>query len=47
MCNIVSVSLPNLDKAAVYEKKYHLYKRAIECLDPLWDNMQALVGTGG
>ena len=28
---------------AVYEKKYALYRKTIECLDPLWEQMQALV----
>ncbi len=33
------------DKAAgeVYEKKYRLYLKTIECLDGLWDDMQALI----
>ena len=47
MCNIASVISPNSEKAAVYEKKYHIYKRTIECLDPLWDDMQALVELDG
>ena len=35
--------LPDPAAAAVYEKKYQLYKKALESLDGLWDQMQALV----
>ena len=35
--------LPDPEAVAVYEKKYRLYKKALESLDGLWDDMQALV----
>ena len=34
---------PNPEKVAVYEKKYRLYRKAIECLDGLWPQMQDLI----
>ena len=35
--------LPDPQRKAIYDKKYCLYLRTIECLDGLWDEMQALV----
>ncbi|MBR2529138.1 MAG: carbohydrate kinase [Blautia sp.] len=35
--------LPNPDLAEIYDRKYHLYVRTIDCLDGLWDEMQKLV----
>ena len=35
--------MPNKDLKEIYDKKYHLYVRTIECLDGLWDEMQELV----
>ena len=34
---------PDPSKAEIYDSKYRLYLRAIECLDGLWDEMQNLV----
>ena len=34
---------PNPEKVAVYEKKYQLYRKAVECLDGLWPQMQDLI----
>ncbi|MBP1558492.1 MAG: carbohydrate kinase [Oscillospiraceae bacterium] len=34
---------PNPEKTAIYEKKYQLYRKAIECLDGLWPQMQDLI----
>jgi len=34
---------PNPEKVAIYEKKYQLYRKAIECLDSLWPQMQDLI----
>ena len=28
---------------AEYDRRYQMYKRIIECLDPLWDDMQKCV----
>ena len=38
---------PDPAAADIYDKKYHLYVRAIECLDGLWDEMQAVVDLRG
>ncbi|MBQ7535184.1 MAG: carbohydrate kinase [Stomatobaculum sp.] len=35
--------IPDPAAVPVYEKKYQLYKKALESLDGLWDDMQALV----
>ncbi len=43
MTEISAPVMPDPEKKAVYDKKYHLYLRTIECLDGLWDEMQALV----
>jgi L-xylulokinase len=45
-CSMIKVKQrvePNLDNAAVYEKKYALYKQVISALDGIWDNMQKLM----
>ena len=34
---------PDAKRADIYDKKYRLYVRAIECLDSLWDDMQKLI----
>ena len=34
--------LPDPGKKEIYDRKYRLYLRAIECLDPLWDEMQRM-----
>ena len=34
---------PDPEAVKAYEKKYRLYKKALESLDGLWDDMQALV----
>ena len=43
MTEIREAVMPNGDLAAVYDRKYHLYLRTIECLDGLWDEMQEMV----
>lgn len=43
MCAMAPAVLPRKEKAAIYEKKYALYKRVIEGLDGVWDEMQALI----
>ena len=40
MCRISAPVLPDMEKAAVYDKKYELYCRTIEALDGLWDSIQ-------
>ena len=34
---------PNAEASAVYDRKYALYVKTIECLDSLWDEMQAYI----
>ncbi len=43
MCPVGERFEPDMQKHAVYAKRYRLYCRAIECLDPLWDEMQAVI----
>ena len=43
MCRVSRRYLPDPDAGAVYEKKYRLYLRTIECLDGLWTGMQELI----
>ena len=39
MTRISDAVMPNMRNADIYEKKYQLYVKAIECLDGLWDEM--------
>lgn len=43
MTQISETIQPNPQLAEIYNKKYALYVKAIECLDGLWTNMQELV----
>ena len=43
MAAFSDVIRPDPAKAEIYNAKYHLYLRAIDCLDGLWDDMQKLV----
>ena len=43
MCRTGTVVYPDAEAAAAYDKKYALYRRAIESLDGLWSDMQALM----
>lgn len=40
MCPVGERFEPNKENSAAYRKRYGLYKKLIECLDPLWDDMQ-------
>ena len=40
MCRISAPVLPDVERAAVYDKKYELYCKTIEALDGLWDSIQ-------
>ncbi len=42
MCKISARVMPNPDFKEMYEKKYNLYKRVIDSLDGVWDEMQQL-----
>lgn len=43
MCKISKTVYPDPKAATVYEKKYALYLKTIQCLDGLWDAMQAFI----
>ena len=43
MAAFSDVIQPDPGKAEIYNAKYRLYLRAIDCLDGLWDDMQKLV----
>lgn len=43
MCKISPRVMPDPSKKQIYDRKYALYRSVIDCLDPLWDEMQALV----
>ena len=34
---------PDEKRAAVYERKYALYCKTVDCLDGLWTEMQSLI----
>ena len=48
MCKVAQCVQPDPKKAGIYAEKYALYCKTIECLDPLWEQMQQLIerGTG-
>ena len=43
MCPIGSRVEPGMAAYAAYDRRYQMYKRIIECLDPLWDDMRRCV----
>lgn len=43
MTKVEKPVFPDPEKEKIYDRKYHLYVRTIECLDGLWDEMQKLV----
>ena len=43
MCMIAPAVMPDPAKKPIYENKYRLYCKSIECLDGLWDEMQQLI----
>ncbi len=49
MSHLASVVTPNPTNYPIYDKKYALYTRLIETLDPVWNEVQALAdgGEGG
>ena len=34
---------PNVTNSEIYDRKYKLYCRTIDCLDGLWSEMQAMI----
>ena len=42
MCSVSPAVMPDTSRADIYNRKYALYKKTIECLDGLWDEMQKL-----
>jgi L-xylulokinase len=47
MTSIAPAVLPNPAMKALYDRRYALYKKTIECLDPLWSEMQAHIDGKG
>ncbi len=43
MCPIGSRVEPRMAAYTAYDRRYQMYKRIIECLDPLWDDMTKCV----
>ena len=43
MCTVGAHVEPDMKAHAAYDRRYQMYKRIIECLDPLWDDMQKCV----
>ena len=46
MSRIAEPVYPNPAYREIYNRKYALYCKTIDALDPLWDDMQALIETG-
>ena len=42
MTNLHKTIMPNKCNAQIYEKKYELYLKTIDCLDGLWESMQEM-----
>ncbi|MBO5283487.1 MAG: carbohydrate kinase [Lachnospiraceae bacterium] len=42
MCSLSAAVYPDPGKKAIYDRKYALYCKTIQCLDGLWDGMQLL-----
>lgn len=40
MCEFQAQVLPRLEMKDIYDRKYSLYLKAIDCLDSLWDDIQ-------
>ena len=47
MCTISEKIMPREEYREIYDSKYALYKKSIECLDGLWDDMQAVIESRG
>ena len=43
MASFSATIYPNMERSDIYDRKYRLYVRAIECLDGLWDDMQKVI----
>jgi L-xylulokinase len=47
MTSIAPTVLPDSTLKALYDRRYALYKKTIECLDPLWSEMQTQIDGKG
>lgn len=47
MCRISEAVNPRPEYREVYDRKYALYRKTIECLDPLWSEMQSVIDASG
>ena len=43
MCPIGRRVTPNMEAHRAYDRRYRMYLRVIECLDPLWDDLQRCI----
>ena len=43
MCRISAPVLPREEYRDIYNQKYALYRKTLDCLDPLWSQMQSLI----
>ena len=43
MCPLGARVLPNAENSRYYGARYGLYKKAVACLDGLWDDMQKVI----
>ena len=46
MCRINPAIMPRQEAHDEYEKKYRLYKKVIDALDPVWSDMQEIIAGG-
>ena len=47
MCRISEAVNPRPEYREGYDRKYALYRKTIECLDPLWSEMQSVIDASG
>ena len=46
MSEISAPVLPDPKKADIYRRKFELYRKTVDCLDPIWNDMQDLIEQG-
>ena len=35
--------MPDMDAYQAYDRRYRLYQRIIDCLEPIWDDVQKCI----
>lgn len=43
MCKVTNYVTPNMEFKEIYQRKYSLYKKTIDCLDSMWDDMKDMI----